>query len=322
MSVLSVIAPIIYYLCSLSGVITRRDDDVLGEKEPSLCYQVTRFFFCLTFNLLILIITEFIVYLNFYISFRENTTDVKNVNMMYFMSDAFLHNSKIVFIVISSLTSFWRWREYYSLINKLAVIRSSLMFTTKYRGKVFFFLMYVFVLLTFFCSRMRVGYLSTIITNCLVIPNIIIQITLIQFIYTFYEINMILMNALMKINMNLEEIHAKIKNDNLNDINLLVDGQCDLQLVDSLRNLSEELRSAMELTNHIFGLQILAATFDLFLNIVITPYFLYIDIKTTSSSGHVFMMTKEGKVFWTIANILKLVFLFLPCASTTDEAAK
>ncbi|RZF44332.1 hypothetical protein LSTR_LSTR006882 [Laodelphax striatellus] len=103
---------------------------------------------------------------------------------------------------------------------------------------------------------------------------------------------------------------------------LHLEDQLDIQLIHALRNLSEELRGAMELTNDIFGLQILAATFDIFLNIVITPYFFYLDVMTISSSEYVYMMSKEGKVFWTITNTLKLVFLFLPCAATTNEAKK
>ena len=80
---------------------------------------------------------------------------------------------------------------------------------------------------------------------------------------------------------------------------------------------------AVHKANTIFSSQLLAVMFSIFVHIIITPYFFFLDLVYSSSRGST---NNLGyliiQIVWIITHVLHLVLLIWPCAATTDQVRK
>ncbi|XP_075220119.1 gustatory receptor for sugar taste 43a-like isoform X2 [Lycorma delicatula] len=89
-----------------------------------------------------------------------------------------------------------------------------------------------------------------------------------------------------------------------------------------LSDLHWMLCGAVQTTNAIFGGQLLAAMLCIFVHIIITPYFFFLDILYPSSTGFLNVSYLAVQSLWIVTHIMELVLLVLPCAATTHQANK
>lgn len=89
-----------------------------------------------------------------------------------------------------------------------------------------------------------------------------------------------------------------------------------------LSDLHWMLCGAVQTTNTIFGGQLLAAMLCIFVHIIITPYFFFLDILYPSSTGLLNVSYLIIQMLWILTHIAELILLVLPCAATTHQVRK
>lgn len=93
--------------------------------------------------------------------------------------------------------------------------------------------------------------------------------------------------------------------------------------VQSLSDLHWALCGAIHKTNAIFSWQLLAFMMLLFLQIIITPYYLFysMSLYARGQQSSVFLFHLASQFLWMLTHFSKLVLLIWPCSMTTQEVS-